>query len=243
MCDPAVFDGYAEEYDAAVQGVIGASGEQVEYFAELKVELARRYVAPERPTTVLDFGCGIGNTTRLLRDAFAGADVTGYDPSARSIEVATRLSVARPERLRFVGHNGGGAGDALPFAEASFELIFTANVFHHIERRDHRRWVSELRRVLRPTGQLLVFEHNPYNPLTRRVVRACPFDEGVVLLRPGYARRLLRQTGFDVVPPHYYFFFPRSLRGLRSIESQLRRVPLGAQYFVAGRPRPMPTAR
>src|SRR5262249_15393803 len=112
-------------------------------------------------------------------------------------------------------------------------------VFHHIEPSDRAHWARELRRVLRPGAAFFLFEHNPYNPLTVRVVRNVPFDEGVRLLRPGNASSLLRDTGFKTSRPWFYFFFPAFLRALRPLEAALKHVPIGAQYFVVGR-RPSP---
>ena len=93
-----------------------------------------------------------------------------------------------------------------------------------------------MRRVLKPGARFFLFEHNPLNPLTVRVVRNIPFDRGVVLLRPSYAVGLMQDAGFRASPPHYYFFFPRFLRTLRPLERFLSQVPLGAQYFVVGQP-------
>jgi hypothetical protein len=74
------------------------------------------------------------------------------------------------------------------------------------------------------------------NPLTRRVVRNTPFDEGVALLWPRAATQLVRDAGFHVVaPPRYYFFFPRILRRLRPLERFLTRFSIGAQYVLEAR--------
>src|SRR5437762_2262635 len=81
--------------------------------------------------------------------------------------------------------------------------------------------------VLVPGAPLFIFEHNPYNPLTVRVVRRIPFDEGVKLLRPYGAAELLRAAQFRVGRPRFYFFFPRILRCLRPIEAYLDWMPLG----------------
>jgi hypothetical protein len=110
--------------------------------------------------------------------------------------------------------------------------VVAANTFHHIEPPDRARWMTELARTVEPGGFLLVFEHNPFNPLTRRAVRLCPFDEGVELLRPREARALLTGARTQVVEEFFYFFFPRSLRWFRRLEPGLSRVPLGAQYGV-----------
>ena len=61
---------------------------------------------------------------------------------------------------------------------------------------------------VRPGGLAVVFEHNPYNPLTRRVVRNCEFDEGVRLLRAGEVVRHLRGTGSEIVEQRYLQFTP-----------------------------------
>jgi SAM-dependent methyltransferase len=228
MTDPGGFDGFAGSYDQVVGAAIGASGESVEFFAQLRVSLAREILATRVPSTILDFGCGVGNTVRELGKAFPESVITGVDPSAKSIEVAHELARGDPRRFRFVVQGE----TRLPFPDGTFEVGFTSNVFHHIPRSDHLRWIRELRRVLRPGGTLLLYEHNPFNPLTRRSVRLCPFDRGVTLLRPGYAAALLREGGFVPRARWYYFIFPRFLRLLRPLERFVRGLPLGAQYLV-----------
>ena len=228
MTDPGTFNSYARNYDKIVEAAISASGESVEFFAELKGTLARNAIAPQVPSSMLDFGCGIGNTVRLLAQAFPEAVVTGVDPSQESIEVARERSSTDARRCRFVVQEK----TRLPFPDESFDVGFASNVFHHIPRRDHPSWIRELRRVIRPGGIILLFEHNPFNPLTRRSVRLCEFDKGVELLRPSYTRDLLRGGGFVPEPPHYYFIFPRFLSALRPLERLVSSLPLGAQYFV-----------
>ena len=229
MAADALFDRHAEEYDATVQRAIGASGESVRFFAELKVRLMARALGPERPGAILDFGSGIGNATRALADSFPAAEITGFDVSRESLEVARRITGAPNVRYASAGE------DRLPFDDARFDAAFTSCVFHHIEPARRHGWASELLRVLRPGAPLFLFEHNPLNPFTVRVVRSIPFDEGVALLRGGEATRLLRSVGFATSRPWYYFFFPAALRVLRPLERWLERVPVGAQYFVIGR--------
>ncbi len=219
------FDGYAADYDATVQAAIGASGETVEYFARLKAQLARA-AAPDA-LRVLDFGCGVGNVCRALSAEFPRARITGCDPSAESIASAIRRS--RPEIDFAVSDDR-----RIPFADGAFDLVVAACVFHHIDERQRSRWVAEVARVLRPGGRVAFFEHNPLNPLTRRVVRRVPFDAGVVLLNRAYARNLLERAGFTVRGSRYYFFFPRFLSLLRALEPLLGWIPLGGQYYVIG---------
>lgn len=224
------FDAHATDYNATVQRAIGASGESVQFFADLKVDLMLGALTDSAPSRILDFGCGIGNTTRSIAARFSGARVTGVDQSQESLAVARRAPNSSPsteyERVD---------GSQLPFADATFDVAFTACVFHHIEPPERLTWMAELLRVLRPGGSLFLFEHNPRNPLTVRVVRSIPFDEGVVLLDGKETATQLRLAGFDAEPPAYYFFFPASLRFLRPLEQLLHRVPFGAQYYVVAR--------
>lgn len=230
MTDPGGFDQYAAEYDRTVQAAIKASGESVEHFARLKARLVAERLDGRRPNRILDFGCGIGNTTRSLAGEFPQATLVGYDQSAESIAVARTSRNANGTRIEYWTDRGS----RLPFADEAFDLVFASCVFHHIERTDHVSWAGEAARVLAPGGSLFVFEHNPLNPFTLRVVRTCPFDKGVRLLRAGYTAGMLHEAGFKSPQVRYYFFFPKVLRVLRPTERYLGSVPLGAQYYVHG---------
>jgi SAM-dependent methyltransferase len=105
-------------------------------------------------------------------------------------------------------------------------------VFHHIDHADHGALLQELRRVVRPGGSLFIFEHNPFNPLTVRVVNDCPFDENAHLIRGREMKRRLLAAGFASANTRYRVFFPHFLRALRPLEAALAWLPLGGQYYV-----------
>jgi SAM-dependent methyltransferase len=223
-----LFDGYAGTYEDAVNESIGVSGETVDYFATLKARLLSNFVRRDATPRVLDFGCGTGLSTRALaRELGDRAKVVGVDPSAACIEVA------RQNAPRNVVHEQLTT-NSIPLVAGAVDVAVASCVFHHIERHEHKRWLTELVRVLRPGGRAFIFEHNPYNPLTRRAVQLCPFDEGVTLLQPAYTRRVMAEAQLDADTPYFYFFLPRSLARFRYLEPTLRRLPLGAQYFVTG---------
>ena len=95
--------------------------------------------------------------------------------------------------------------------------------------------MRQLRRLTGPDGALIIFEHNPINPVTRYIVATCPFDENAVLIRSGAFARAQKRAGFRRVDVNYVGFFPGSLRKLRPLEPLLRSVPLGAQYYTFAR--------
>ncbi len=224
--DVAEFDKFADEYRALHADNIRLSGEDPEYFARYKIQdLRRRWDAAGRaePAAALDFGTGIGNSIPHLAKAFPSTRLTGLDVSQNSLDLAERRF---PGMAHYVRYDGWRA----PFENASFDLIFSACVFHHIDAAEHREIFAELRRLLRPGGLMVIFEHNPVNPATRHIVATCPFDENAVLIPAPKLKRSQLDAGFRQVQVAYTAFFPGQLRLLRPLEPMLAGCPLGAQY-------------
>jgi ubiquinone/menaquinone biosynthesis C-methylase UbiE len=222
------FDKFAHEYAELHRANVAVSGEGPEFFAEYKIRDLRELCASLRrgpPERILDFGAGIGGSVAHVARHFPAARLTCVDVSMASLRIAAQRF---PEQGDFVAFDGG----RLPFADASFDCVFSACVFHHIEPALHVGLLAELRRVLRPGGLITVFEHNPLNPLTVRAVRTCPFDENAILLRAGTLTQRLVQAGFAGAAARYRLFFPHALRALRPLEQWLQWLPLGAQYYV-----------
>ena len=124
-------------------------------------------------------------------------------------------------------------GGDMPFEDDALDVAFTICVLHHVPPAEWTAFAREMRRVVRPGGLIVVFEHNPLNPLTRVSVSRCPFDEDVTLLRAGTTERLLREVGLSDPERRFFFFLPLRKIAESRLEHVLRRVPLGAQYYVA----------
>lgn len=222
------FDKFADEYYQQLKAGIALSGEGPEYFSEYKIiDVKREYgrrggrsMAPE----ILDFGAGTGASIPYVNRHFPEARLTCLDPSRRSLAVAEQRFGSMARYIHF-------DGERIPFPDGSFDIAFAMCVFHHIDAANHVALMRELRRVLRPGGLLFIFEHNPWNPLTVRIVNNCPFDENAVLIRGSGLRRELQQAGFPAPGTHYRIFFPHFLRALRPLERYLTRLPLGGQYY------------
>lgn len=223
------FDRYARSYDELHRDSIRAGGEEPDYFAAYKIAyIARRLgaAAREESLSILDFGCGIGNSISHLSRLFPLAQIHGCDVSGESVELA---KAAHPKAQFEVLADTG-----LALADASMDVVMAACVFHHIAPADRARWTSELRRVVKPGGHVFIFEHNPLNPLTQKVVRDCPFDDDAILLPRRESLALLRNGGFAGAEVNYIVFFPKFLALLRPLERLLVKLPLGAQYVAHG---------
>ena len=223
------FDEYQDSYRSEVEAALPFGALDLDRFtkakADILVDLARRRLgAPER-LTALDVGCGTGETDRFLAGRLG--ELHGVDTSAALVE---RARSAVPE-VTYRSYEGG----ALPYDDSTFDLAFAINVMHHVPPPEWGAVAAELARVARPGGLVAVFEHNPLNPLTRRVISRCAFDEDAVLLSRRRAQGLLAAAGAEEPEARYILFVPVSARWARSMERPLRWVPLGAQYYVAGR--------
>lgn len=203
-----------------MQQNLAFSGESYEYFLEYKVQCIQRMgLGPH--TAILDYGCGIGNLTHALAQHFER--VAGYDPSPKSIEVAKE----RVPNARFESEP-----EALP--DAHFGAAVLSGVLHHVIPTERLELLGTVKKKLAPGGLLVVFEHNPMNPLSRHAVRTCPWDEDAQLLWPRTLRGLAKTAGFAHVRLRYIVFFPRALKALRPIEPYLGRCFFGAQTMTTG---------
>lgn len=224
------FDSFAEQYERLHAQNISLSGEGPEYFAYQKARMAASLIAGSLPSRrILDFGTGVGNSIQPLAESFPDAQLEGIDVSERSLEIARRRFPADTATFR------GFDGATIPTDDATYGMAFAACVFHHIDHAEHLRLLRELRRVVAPGGWLIIFEHNPFNPLTRHAVNTCEFDQNARLITARGMKNSVRAAGFERVQAHYCVFFPRMLSALRPLENHLAWLPLGAQYCVTAR--------
>jgi len=226
----AEFDLVADEYEIQHRRNIAITGEGPEFFADYKISVLANFASGllPAPARILDFGSGIGNSIPFFRKYFPNASLTCADASSRSIELS---------RKRFPGqeHYTFIAGDKIPHEDNAFDVTFSACVFHHIPQKVHRHWLAEMLRVTRPRGLLVIFEHNPFNPLTVRAVNTCPFDANAKLIPARNLIRSINDAGWVRSELCYHLFFPRALAGLRPIEKHLGWFAVGAQYSARAR--------
>lgn len=111
------------------------------WYAERRA-MVRRTAGQWPAGRALDVGCAGGGNTAVLRDL--GWSVSGLEYSSAGAEIAASrdLDVVR------------GDATALPFADATFDLVMSTDVWEHIE--DDAAVARETARVLRPGGRALI---------------------------------------------------------------------------------------
>jgi SAM-dependent methyltransferase len=220
------FDALAADYEAKINNVIAFGGREHQFYIDVKrdvmLRLLRETYGAVGDLAVLDLGCGLGAYHPGLKGQFRV--LHGIDVSSESIDIAR---AAHPE-VQYASYGG----DALPYPDDSFDVIFTICVMHHVPPPAWRGFVAEMLRKLRPGGTVLVFEHNPYNPATQYIVRSCDIDKDAVLLKPFRIRRMFRDAGFSEVETRTILSIPPTRPFLTAIDRALGYLPFGAQYYL-----------
>jgi ubiquinone/menaquinone biosynthesis C-methylase UbiE len=127
-------------------------------------------------STVLEVGCGTGNYLVALHDRLA-CRCHGIDPSDQMLATAR----ARSDRIAFTA----GRAESLPYPDATFDLVFSVDVIHHLA--DRPAFFRESRRVLAPGGRLATATDSE-DDIARRRPLASHFPETIPVERARYPR-------------------------------------------------------
>lgn len=220
-----LFDNASKTYKEQVDASLTIKGISSHFFLKGKIDflLSKVKVPVSGSISVLDVGCGVGESHQFFRKSIKKMKLTGVDISKESINLAQKKNKDNTY-VHYDGHH-------LPFTDDSFDCVMISCVMHHIEPSMWQNMVNEMMRVLKAGGMLFVFEHNPLNPLTRLAVYKCPFDEDAVLLRSGTIEKLISHTNSGhKIKTDYLFFTPFSGQFFRKLDRCLSFVPMGAQY-------------
>jgi SAM-dependent methyltransferase len=145
---------------------------------------------------VLEAGCGMA--TDGAQFARAGASYTGADFSPRALELAQQRFELDGLQGRFVRASIA----ELPFEDASFDLVYSFGVIHHLP--ETERVVSEFHRVLRPGGTAIVMVYHRDSLNYRFSIMALRRALAGLMLVPGAAGAVSRLSGErrDVLEGH-----------------------------------------
>ena len=226
--DTPLFDSYSHDYDAALSAGLSYTGETAAYFARGRLEWLRRELNAlgHRSRLVVDYGCGLGSSSKWYFDILGASELLGIDISVGLLERARSRHGSDRARFRL-------RSEAKPSAQA--DLVFCNGVFHHIPLAQRQAELTYVWETLRPGGLFAFWDNNPWNPATRFIMSRVAFDTNAETISAPRARKMLKASGFEIVRTDFLFIFPRFLKSLRFLERFLCRLPLGGQYLVLGR--------
>ena len=205
---------YNETFEKASE-LIGTSGA---FFADYQAQQLKTWF-PEydkESINILDFGCGDGAMTSFVSYYFNHAQIYGTDSSYESIEFAQQYYKAiQFNTLNEIPTN---------YPSNTFDLIYAAEVFHHIPYNQHHEWISELIRITKPSGHIVIIEFNPLNPVTTLRFIFNPLEKASRMLFPWYTKKLCTSRGTVTTK---FFSFPQFIK---PVEKYMSKIPCGALY-------------
>ncbi len=144
---------------------------------------------------VLDVGCGTGDVALLARTRTKAGQIHGIDPSPEMIAVARSKATRKKLDVDF----RVGVIEALPFPDASLDVVTSSLMMHHLPKDLKVRGLAEVYRVLKPGGRLLIADFmQPSQSILSHLMMVFTRHQGV---QEGLQEvlKLLKVTGFSEV--------------------------------------------
>ena len=211
------FDQYSNDYKHYISDSIEKFDKDLSYYHQSKISITKDR-AIQNPKNILDFGCGVGTMIPHMKKEFKKSKIYAFDESKDSLK-------ALKKRYPFVSCLKKIDGNL------KFDLIFLSGVIHHIDEKIRKKILKKIYSSLSLNGRLIIFEHNPYNPLTNIVVKNCEFDRDAQLIKKKDLINICEDVSFKIDDSAYVYFFPTSMKKFKVLEKYLEWFFLGAQYF------------
>ena len=103
---------------------------------------------------VLDVGCGTGTLAIRMKQAHPDIEVIAIDPDMKALAMAASKAQRSGVDIRFEQ----GFGDALPCPNSHFDRVVSSFMFHHLPTNARADMLVEVKRVLIPSGILLLLD-------------------------------------------------------------------------------------
>ncbi len=223
------FNKYKNSYVTTIENSLQFTGKEHDFFTQVKAEFLKKIIKTYLPNvpkpSLLDIGCGHGLIHKHLRDT--NLEIVGVEVADEVLELAQQSNPG----VTYQVHNG----NTLPFKKEQFDIAITICVMHHVVPSEWPNFLREMKRILKPYGIAIIFEHNPYNPITRYIVANNILDKDAVLLSSPKLKKMMRHAGFTDVKSRHILFTPFSNSIFRWLDHTLGFIPFGAQYYSFGR--------
>lgn len=143
---------------------------------------------------VLDVGCGTGDLT-LTAQRYVGASVSAYgiDASREGIEIARKKAAHGKSGTVFEV----GLIERIPYEEATFDVVISRLVIHHLPDDLKRSGLAEMFRVLKPGGLVFIADFKvPGNPILAHLILVFVGHHMMMQSNVSTYPQMLRQAGF-----------------------------------------------
>lgn len=114
---------------------------------------------------VLDFGCGSLTLSILAKKTHPATEFVGVDVDKKILQIAREKGRHEGVNVPVIHYDGS----VLPFKDSSFDHVMSSLVFHHLTTEQKASALAEIKRVLKPTGQLHIADFGSPANLFQRV--------------------------------------------------------------------------
>ena len=160
-------------------------------------DAARRVLLDEaalRPgQRVLDVGCGTGTLATLIKQLHPEVEVVGFDPDPKALARSRRKAARAAVSVQF----DQGFGDELPYADASFDRVFSSFMFHHLPAEEKGSTLRAVRRVLKRGGEFYMMDFEGPHGVHGLLSRVLHAKKTLLDNVEGRVLTLMRQSGFS----------------------------------------------
>lgn len=159
------------------------------YFLKIKADILLSELEKKgKRLNLLDVGCNDGELEELIANKFN--TIVGIDVILNKINKAKAKIIPNCKFLVM-------SGLSMKFEKNTFDAVIIVNILHHVPDTLHVKVLKESYRVLKNEGCLLIFEHNPHNPLVYlRFNYLSKIDKGCKMITPKNLSKNCRMAGF-----------------------------------------------
>jgi ubiquinone/menaquinone biosynthesis C-methylase UbiE len=159
----------------------------------------------EKNHIVLDFGIGTATLSILVKQKHSEATVTGVDVDSKIINIAKKKILEAKTEIHIDQYDG----IVLPYEDNTFDRVISSLVFHHLDAKQKNNSLKEIKRVLKPNGELHIADWGkPSNTLMRGAFYFVQFLDGFKTTKDnvrGLLPNYINKAGFDQVFETNYF--------------------------------------
>ena len=191
--------------------------------SRLNNQILQKLIDPTHKSKILDIGCSHGKEVIKITKAVEKPQIWGIDIDNHAISLAKKLKI---KTIKYNIENG------LPLKSNFFDIVIANQIIEHIL--DVDRLIKEIKRVLKPSGYLLISTENlsSWHNLVALFLGWQAFSQHISYLKNiGNPQRLARYTNYDKSGMHIKIFTPRGLKELLELHGFEIEEFYGAGYY------------
>lgn len=150
--------------------------------------------------TVLDFGCGTGTLSIMIKERFPNVNITGIDVDDKILSIAEKKILDKNLSIQLKKYDG----ENLPFiGNQHFDKMVSSLVFHHLPTDTKRKIFSQLYQLIKPGGELHIADFGKaktvYTKIALEIFRRFDGEENTRINAKGLLPDFIKEGGFTEV--------------------------------------------